>query len=470
MRCQRATRSAAIRTIALTVTLMISGVTVVDTARAASSGHTDATGTPSRSGPARVRIVRHAGTYRLMVDGEPYVVHGAGMGFGDAAGVATLAAHGGNTFRTWEPANIDAQLEAARANGLMVLVGLDVQKQLQGFDYGDTAAVQAQYEDVTAFIDHYKDDPVILGWILANEPNLMIDDSGQTVPADAAVYEALGDILDYIRANDPNHPATVAFAFTPSLDADIAAALGHMPSLDFVSLQAYGALSAIPERVAAMPGDWPFMITEFGPLGHWEMPATDWGREIEEPSGLKARGMNQRMEPVVKSDATGRLIGSFAFLWGQKQERTPTWYGLFTARGERTASVDELTRWWTGQYPDNRAPSAWSIVLDGKSATDSVRLQPGKQAEVTVTLDDPEAERLVLRWELMREVEERSDGGHFEAEPARVPLELIEQNASAEKASVRFTTPAEPGDYRLYLYATDAHGGAATANFPFLVL
>ena len=133
-----------------------------------------------------------------------------------------------------------------------------------------------------------------------------------------------------------------------------------MPSLDFVSLQAYGALSAIPERVAAMPGDWPFMITEYGPLGHWEMPATDWGREIEEPSGLKARGMRERMEPVILSDSTGRLIGSFAFLWGQKQERTPTWYGLFTADGARTASVDELTRWWTGHYPSK--PLACGLV------------------------------------------------------------------------------------------------------------
>ena len=129
----------------------------------------------SRSAPASVRIERSDGRYRLMVDDAPYAVHGAGMGFGDAAGVATLAAAGGNTFRTWESDNIDGQLAAARANGLMVLVGLDVQKQLQGFDYGDMAAVEAQFEAVTAFIDRYKDDPAVLGWILANEPNLMID-------------------------------------------------------------------------------------------------------------------------------------------------------------------------------------------------------------------------------------------------------------------------------------------------------
>ena len=50
-----------------------------------------------------------------------------------------------------------------------------------------------------------------------------------------------------------------------------------------------------------------------------------------------------------------------------------------------------------------------------------------------------------------------------------MPLELIEQEVGADTVKARFRTPAGRGEYRLYLYATDAHGGVATANVPFLV-
>ena len=68
--------------------------------------------------PSQVRIVHEAGRYRLLVDGQPYVVKGAGMADG---GQETLAARGGNSFRTWstgtDEANVRASSLTPRANG-----------------------------------------------------------------------------------------------------------------------------------------------------------------------------------------------------------------------------------------------------------------------------------------------------------------------------------------------------------------
>ena len=128
------------------------------------------------------------------------------MGYTDDHGIATLAAAGGNTFRTWETQHLDTQLEAARRHGLMVLIGLDTGKQLSGFDYTDANAVADQYARMTTIIERYRNHPNVLGWILANEPNLVFDESGAPAVAHPAVYDALGQLVDYLQENDPALP------------------------------------------------------------------------------------------------------------------------------------------------------------------------------------------------------------------------------------------------------------------------
>lgn len=424
---------------------------------------------PTPEAPSTVSILLENNRHSLIVNGKPFTVKGVGMGYVDAERIALLAAAGGNAFRTWGTDKLELQLAAAKANGLMVLVGLDVRKELQGFDYNDETAIARQHESVIAVINKYKDHPSLLGWIIANEPNLLIGSDGQLKPANPKVYDAIGAIVAYIHKHDTNHPATIAFAFTPSLAQDIQTALKRVDSLDFISFQAYGALPAIPGFVKEQSIDHAFMVTEYGPLGHWEMPATAWGREIEEPSGVKAAGIVARSEPTLHNDTTGHLIGSFAFLWGQKQERTPTWYGMFISSGERTSIVDELTLMWTGEYPTNRAPSAWSISIDKKQATESVHLLPDQHAVVRIDVDDPEGDPIETRWELMTEVLDRSQGGHAEVEPVRLAQTFESAGSGDDYSSATFVAPAEPGEYRLFAYVFDGHGGVATANFPFEV-
>ena len=419
--------------------------------------------------PPEVIVARDGEGFELRVDGAPFEVRGAGLGRADEAAVAALAAAGATAFRTWESRDIEAQLDAAERHGLKALVGLDTGKALTGFDYGDAEAVAAQHARLVAFVDRWADHPAVLGWIVANEPNLAFGDDGAPARADPAVYDALGRLVAHVHATEPRRPATIAFAFTATLEADVRDALERVPALDFVSFQAYGALPAVPDVVDRLGLDRPFMVTEYGPLGHWEMPATAWGREIEEPSGVKAEGLVARAGPTLFEAPDPRLIGSFAFLWGHKQERTPTWYGLLLESGERTASVDALERLWTGRWPANRAPAARALEVDGRAATESVRLAPGARATARLAVADPEGDPLSVDWSLRGEVGRRSVGGHAEATPPEVALARLGTGVSPGVRTLDFAAPDEPGEYRLYATARDGRGGAATANFPFLV-
>ena len=63
--------------------------------------------------------------------------------------------------------------------------------------------------------------------------------------------------------------------------------------------------------------------------------------------------MNSSEKPVylqayneIIAPREGQIVGSFAFLWGQKQERTPTWFGMFTESGEETEAVDVMHYLW----------------------------------------------------------------------------------------------------------------------------
>jgi len=425
--------------------------------------------TSNTSCGSTVNVLRSGNDWSLQVNGQPFAVLGAGMGYTDEAGIRSLSAAGGNAFRTWGTQALDSQLAAADRVGLKVLAGLDMRKQSQGFDYDDNAAVAQQQRQLERIIEKYKCHPSLLGWIISNEPNLLIGADGTVQQPNPKVYEAMNDVLEYIHQHDAKHPATVALGFTPTLSDDVERMLTAMPSIDFLSFQAYGALPVISSFVSKQNIELPYMVTEFGPLGHWEMPSTQWGREIEEPSGHKAAGMAKRIEQAGLDKPRGQLLGSFAFLWGHKQERTPTWYGLLTEDGSRTAAVDELTKIWTGQYPAARAPAAWSMLLDGKGAADNIVLAPNQTATVQLQADDPNGDSLTLKWQMMTEVGNRSHGGEYEAPPKVIDVSFKSMPTVGDQYSVEFKAPAQPDQYRLYVWAYDDSGGVATANIPLLI-
>jgi exo-beta-1,3-glucanase (GH17 family) len=404
--------------------------------------------------PIKVKIAKTPDGYVLKRGGEPYTVKGAGMARYD---IERFARHGGNSIRTWSTDNdyqdTKALLDAAHANGVTVALGLSMTAERHGFDYDDSDAVAQQLETVRDEVLKYRHHPALLFWLVGNELN-----HSYTNPS---VWDAVNDVAEMIHELDPNHPVTTPISgFNPDVIAEIQA---RAPAIDFISFQMYGSMFGLAEQIAATGFDEPFMMTEWGTIGYWEMEETAWGTPVELTSSEKA-DIFRRAHDEILAPLDGQLIGSYTFLWGQKQERTPTWFGLLTEDGRETETVDVMHYIWTGSWPANRTPRVDSITLDGKRYKDSVVLEPGKTYDAAFDVFDHEGDPLTYRWEVKPESESRKSGGDREA-----PLPNLEGLLTdSDSASTTIIAPA-PGKYRLFAYAYDGQGHAAHANIPFLV-
>ena len=407
------------------------------------------------AGAIKVEIVQSADGYRLLRGGEEYVIKGAGLDFGD---LDSLVAHGGNSIRTWSTASdtrtAQELLDEALQKGVTVSLCLQIGAEHRGFDYDNADAVAAQLEYARSEVLKYRDHPALLTWIIGNELNFNY--------SNPKVYDAVNDISEMIHELDPNHPTTTTVA---GLNSDVIEVIeARAPDLDFVSFQVYAELANLPTFVNDRPYEKPFFVTEWGATGYWEVDQTAWGAPIEATSTTKAatylRGYQDKLAPLA-----GNVIGSYVFLWGQKQERTPTWFGVFTEYGEETEAIDVMHYIWTGSWPENRAPSVMAFSLDGRTAAESVRLRAGSTYTAIAEAFDHEGDALTYRWELKPESAATQVGGKFEESIDN--LELGTDDVAGNE--IELVAPSAHGAFRLFVYANDGHGNAAHANIPFYV-
>jgi hypothetical protein len=238
----------------------------------------------------------------------------------------------------------------------------------------------------------------------------------------------------------------------------------HCPSLDFLSIQMYADVINVQQRVAETGWTGAYVITEWGATGHWEVPKTEWDAAIEQTTTERAEILKERFEKAIKTDTT-QCLGSYVFLWGQKQERTPTWYGLFLENGNETESIDVMHYLWTGKWPENRAPQIMNVRLQDKSRYDNIRLNRDQPVILTFSTYDPDSDPLQLEAEILPESTELGDGGDYEPRPESIAGLIISQSED----KVVFKTPNTEGAYRIFVYIRDGHNNAATANIPFYI-
>jgi len=404
---------------------------------------------------ARSAIVEIKGN-QLLRDGKPYYIKGAG----GTANLDVLASYGGNSIRSWGPAT--GVLDQAQAKGLTVLMGLRVGRPRQGFDYKNRDTVAKQLEDARLTVLQMKDHPALLMWALGNEVELRVNAADRP-----ALWTALEEMAQMVKKADGHHPVIIVLAGIGG--GKLAELQKYCPSIDAVGINAYGSMLSVPETLAKEGWSKAYVVTEFGPRGHWEVAKTAWGLPLEDDSTQKADFYLKAYQHTVSGQP--QCLGSYVFLWGQKQEKTHTWYGMFLPEGNRTAAVDALAFAWSGKWPADRSPRlgtpAVKILREGAASDDGARVfAPGARLKCTVDAVDPEGGALSIRWDVRLDVSDNPNTGG-DAEKPTPPIEGSVSAAKGAEASIRL--PGAPGNYRIFVYALDGAGNAATANVPVMV-
>jgi len=405
--------------------------------------------------PVKVTLVNNDGKFQLLVNNSPFYIKGAGLEFGN---IPSVAQHNGNSFRTWRTENGKQSgkevLDEAQKYGLKVTMGIEVGRERHGFDYNDTLAVKKQLDRIKKEVMELKDHPALLIWGIGNELNLRYKNP--------KVWSAVNEISEMIHNIDPNHLTTTSLAGISANEITLIKA--HCPDIDVLSFQVYGKLAQLPNQVRAYGWDGAYIVSEWGATGHWEVPKTEWGAPIEEHSSLKAANYLKRYNGGIAAD-TAQCIGSYVFLWGQKQERTPTWYGVFLEDGSETEAVDIMHYLWSDNtWPLNRAPQIKSFDLAGKTAYENIKITKGELYKAVVAVHDFEEDQISYKWEILPESTDLQDGGDFENRPENIHFETI----NAHNGNLSFKM-LKSGSFRLFVYAYDANGKAATANIPFKI-
>jgi len=404
---------------------------------------------------AQVQVRKTAtGGWELLVDGRPTYIKGVG----GTNRMDVAAASGANACRTWGGSvqQVEQTVAEAREHGMYIMQGIGLTKDPKMYENEEYKnRLRAQCRELA---ERFKDDPNIIIWGIGNEIEL----NGNSTPEAWAFVNELSLLFKSI---DKRHLTSAVITYNQK---SLNLVAKYAPSLDFVGINCYGGINTLANMVATSDYKGPYMVTEWGPTGWWECEKTSWGAPIEQSSEEKRICYEERYRTITSDPA---CMGSFVFLWGQKEERTPTWFCMFTEsgveglplNGEKAATVEGMERVWTGREPAQTAPVISSMTAGGKAVRENPTFAAGKAFKVNVAVKDREKDKMTYIWEVLKEATITATGGAYEPRPDRVGA------VRTTRKPVLKLKLDEPGAYRVYIYALDGTGYASSTNLPILV-
>ncbi|MBX5457158.1 MAG: discoidin domain-containing protein [Thermogemmatispora sp.] len=404
---------------------------------------------PTPSGASVVKVTGTQGNWQLQVNGSPYLIKGVTFGPPNAAALAympDLQALGVNTIRTWgTDSSTQSLLDAAAAYGIKVINGFWLS---QSADYvNDSAYKASQLSAIQSLVNTYKNSPAVLMWDVGNEVLLSLQNtfSGTQLEQERNAYAQFVDqIAQAIHAIDPNHPVTSTDAWTGAWQYYKA----NAPHLDLYAVNSYGAVCNVKQ-------DWinggytvPYIVTESGPPGEWEVPNDANGVPQESTDVQSAQGYANAWNCITSH--SGVALGATLFNYGIENDFGGVWFNLKTGGWKRLAyyTVQQL---YTGQTPP--ASSTPPVISNLTVSTNTV--PAGGQFTLSASVSNPGGN--LLRYNIMF-CSKYIDGS------TGLSYAIFSQTGTS---TFTVTAPKVLGTWKVYLYAYDGQGnvGIETRSF-----
>ncbi|AYG85096.1 hypothetical protein DWB77_07312 [Streptomyces hundungensis] len=406
--------------------------------------------TPPPSTGGAVKVEGSQGDWRLTVGGQPYTVKGVTWGPAASDGpkyLPDVRAMGANTIRTWgTDASSKPLLDSAAANGIRVINGFWLQPGggpgAGGcVDYvTDTTYKANALTEFAKWVDTYKSHPATLMWNVGNESVLGLQNcySGTQLEAERNAYTSfVNDVAKKIHTIDPDHPVTSTDAWTGAWPYY----KRNAPDLDLYAMNSYS-------NVCKVRQDWidggytkPYIITETGPAGEWEVP-NDVNGIPEEPTDVqKADGYTKAWNCVTGHQ--GVALGATLFHYGTEHDFGGIWFNL-VPNGLKRLSYYAVKQAYTGSTSGDNTPP----VISNMTVSPASSAPAGGEFTVHADVRDPQGDALTYKVFL--------SGNYANGDKGLVEAKW----RSTGNGNFAVTAPQKLGVWKVYIQAEDGHGNA----------
>jgi hypothetical protein len=304
--------------------------------------------------------------------------------------------------------------------------------------------------EIVARVNALKGHQGVLMWDVGNEVLLTMQDYGlpaaQVEARRVAYAQFVDEVTRAVHAADGNHPVTSTDAWTGAW----VYYRDHTPALDLLAVNSYGAIGTVR-------GDWigggytrPYIITEAGPDGEWEVP-DDLNGVPDEPTDLQKRAQYAAAWNAVKAHP-GVALGATVFHYGLENDFGGVWLNVLTG-GWRRWGFHAMRQAYTGQALPNTPPEITAMTVGQRTGVPA-----GGQFAVDVSASDPDGDP--IRYNLM------FSNKHVNTDRGFDHVRFTQTG----NGTFSVTAPQQLGVWKVYVYAFDGHGNVGIEQRSFRVV
>ncbi|WP_098026382.1 discoidin domain-containing protein [Streptomyces sp. st115] len=404
-----------------------------------------------------VKVTGSQGAWQLTVDGAPYTVKGLtwGPSVADAGQyMPDVKSMGVNTIRTWgTDATTKPLLDTAASHGIKVIAGFWLQPGGGPGSGGcvnyltDTAYKNDMLAEFPKWVETYKDHEGVLMWNVGNESVLGLQNcySGDELEQQRDAYTTfVNEIAKKIHAVDPNHPVTSTDAWTGAWPYY----KKNAPALDLYAVNSYDAVCDIRATWESGGYDKPYIVTEGGPAGEWEVPDDANGIPDEPTDVAKAEGYQSAWDCV--QGHPGVSLGATLFHYGTEYDFGGVWFNLLPAGQKRLSYYAVKEAYGADTSGDNTPPVIRDLSVDNASAVEA-----GKPFTLRASVSDPDGD--ALTHQVLVNSKYIDDSGQL------TDADFTDRG----DGTFEVTAPDRLGVWKVYLKSTDGKGnvGIETKSF-----